>query len=54
MSEATGAAFAELFSRHDLVAVASDDADIIVDSAGFPIVEGGICTTLRGSGPRSA
>jgi CubicO group peptidase (beta-lactamase class C family) len=47
MSEATGQAFAELFSEHIWSQVAQRDADIIVDSAGFPIVEGGICTTLE-------
>src|SRR6476659_642137 len=47
MSEATGRTFAELFSEHIWSHVASRDADIIVDSAGFPVVEGGICTTLE-------
>jgi CubicO group peptidase (beta-lactamase class C family) len=46
--EATGRRFPELFS--DLVwsrIGAGHDADVIVDAAGFPAVEGGICTTLR-------
>jgi CubicO group peptidase (beta-lactamase class C family) len=47
MSEATGRTFADLFSEHIWSHVASRDADIIVDSAGFPVVEGGICTTLE-------
>ena len=47
MSAATGQTFAELFSEHIWSQVAQRDADIIVDSAGFPIVEGGICTTLE-------
>ncbi len=47
MSEATGQTFADLFSQHIWSHVAQRDADIIIDSAGFPIVEGGICTTLE-------
>jgi CubicO group peptidase (beta-lactamase class C family) len=47
MSEATGQTFAELFSEHIWSRVGAFDADIIVDSAGFPVVEGGICTTLQ-------
>jgi CubicO group peptidase (beta-lactamase class C family) len=47
MTAATGQSFAELFSQHIWSQFAADDADIIVDSAGFPIVEGGICTTLE-------
>lgn len=46
--EATGRRFPELFS--DLVwsrIGAEHDADVIVDAAGFPVVEGGICTTAR-------
>jgi CubicO group peptidase (beta-lactamase class C family) len=46
MCEATGQTFAELFSHHLWSRVAQHDADIIVDSAGFPVVDGGICTTL--------
>jgi CubicO group peptidase (beta-lactamase class C family) len=47
MSAATGRSFADLLSEHIWSHIAADDADIIVDSAGFPIVEGGICTTLH-------
>jgi CubicO group peptidase (beta-lactamase class C family) len=47
MCEATGQTFADLFSEHIWSLVAEHDADIIVDSAGFPVVEGGICTTLE-------
>lgn len=47
MCEASGMPFAELFSRHIWSHVAAADADIIVDTAGFPVVEGGICTTLE-------
>jgi CubicO group peptidase (beta-lactamase class C family) len=47
MVAATGEPFHELFSRHVWSHVAARDADIIVDSSGFPIVEGGICTTLE-------
>jgi CubicO group peptidase (beta-lactamase class C family) len=47
-AEATGRRFPDLFS--DLIwsrIGAEQNADVIVDSAGFPAVEGGICTTLR-------
>ncbi len=47
MCEASGQTFPELFSRHIWSQVAANDADMIVDSAGFPVVEGGICTTLE-------
>ena len=47
MSAATGQTFPELFSQHIWSQLAGRDADIIVDGAGFPIVEGGICTTLE-------
>ncbi len=47
MCEATGRTFADLFSEHIWSLVAEHDADIIVDSAGFAVVEGGICTTLE-------
>jgi CubicO group peptidase (beta-lactamase class C family) len=47
MSAATGEPFPDLFSRLVWSHVAVDDADIIVDAAGFPVVEGGICTTLE-------
>ncbi len=46
--EATGTRFPELFSRLIWSRIGAErDADIIVDAAGFPVVEGGICTTLR-------
>jgi CubicO group peptidase (beta-lactamase class C family) len=47
-TEATGRRFPDLFS--DLLwsrIGAEHDADVIVDAAGFPVVEGGICTTAR-------
>ncbi|HEY0521396.1 MAG TPA: serine hydrolase [Ilumatobacteraceae bacterium] len=47
MCAATGRTFHELFAEQVWSQVASSDADIIVDSAGFPVVEGGICTTLE-------
>ncbi|MEP7201554.1 MAG: serine hydrolase [Ilumatobacteraceae bacterium] len=47
MCEATGRTFADLFSQHIWSHLAARDAEIIVDPAGFPIVEGGICTTLE-------
>lgn len=47
MCEAAGEPFADLFSRHIWSQFAANDADIIVDAAGFPVVEGGICTTLE-------
>ncbi len=46
MCAATGQTFPELFSEHIWSQFADRDADIIVDAAGFPVVEGGICTTL--------
>jgi CubicO group peptidase (beta-lactamase class C family) len=47
MCEAAGQTFPELFSQHVWSHLAGRDADIIVDAAGFPVVEGGICTTLE-------
>ncbi|MEP7114857.1 MAG: serine hydrolase, partial [Ilumatobacteraceae bacterium] len=47
MCAATEQTFAELFSQHVWSHVAHRDADIIVDAAGFPVVEGGICTTVE-------
>ena len=47
MCEVTGQTFAELFSEHIWSLVATRDAEIIVDPSGFPVVEGGICTTLE-------
>ena len=46
--EATGQRFPDLFSELIWSQIGAEhDADIIVDAAGFPAVEGGICTTLR-------
>ena len=47
MCEAAGETFADLFSRHIWSQFAESDADIIVDAAGFPVVEGGICATME-------
>lgn len=47
MCAVSGQTFAELFSEHIWSLFAARDADIIVDRAGFPVVEGGICTTLE-------
>jgi CubicO group peptidase (beta-lactamase class C family) len=45
---ATGMPFPDLFSDRIWSRIGAErDAEIIVDAAGFPIVEGGICTTLR-------
>jgi CubicO group peptidase (beta-lactamase class C family) len=46
--EATGTRFPELFADRIWSRIGAEhDAEIIVDAAGFPVVEGGICTTLR-------
>ena len=51
LERAGGAPFPELFSAHVWSPLgAEEDAEIIVDHAGFPIVEGGICATLRDVG----
>jgi CubicO group peptidase (beta-lactamase class C family) len=43
--------FANLFAREIWSAIGAErDAEIMLDSAGFPLVEGGICTTLRDLG----
>jgi CubicO group peptidase (beta-lactamase class C family) len=43
-----GAPFPELFSREVWSRIGAErDAEIMLDRSGFPIVEGGICTTLR-------
>src|SRR3954462_2177908 len=48
VGEATGARFPDLFSRLVWSRIGAErDADIIVDEAGFAVVEGGICTTVR-------
>lgn len=45
---AGGMRFADLFSREIWSRIgAEEDAAVIVDDAGFAVVEGGICTTLR-------
>ena len=47
-AEATGTRFPDLFSRLIWSRIGAErDAEIIVDEAGFAIVEGGICTTVR-------
>jgi CubicO group peptidase (beta-lactamase class C family) len=47
-AEATGTRFPDLFSDRIWSRIGAEgDAEIIVDAAGFPVVEGGICTTLR-------
>jgi len=47
-AEATGTRFPDLFSRLIWSRIGAErDAEIIVDAAGFAVVEGGICTTLR-------
>ncbi len=46
--EVTGERFADLFSRLIWSRIGAEQAaDLIVDSAGFPVVEGGFCTTAR-------
>jgi CubicO group peptidase (beta-lactamase class C family) len=51
LARAGGDAFPELFSRELWSRIgAEQDAQIMVDGSGFPIVEGGICTTLRDLG----
>jgi CubicO group peptidase (beta-lactamase class C family) len=43
-----GAAFPELFSREVWSRIgAESEAQIMLDNSGFPVFEGGICTTLR-------
>ena len=43
-----GAAFPELFSRDVWSRIgAESEAQIMLDNSGFPVFEGGICTTLR-------
>ncbi len=46
--EITGERFADLFSRLLWSRIGAEhSADLIVDSAGFPVVEGGFCATAR-------
>ncbi|MGN6167137.1 MAG: serine hydrolase domain-containing protein [Solirubrobacteraceae bacterium] len=48
---AGGAPLPELLSAHLWSAIGAEhDAEIMVDSKGFPIIEGGICATLRDVG----
>ncbi|MBW2542607.1 MAG: serine hydrolase [Deltaproteobacteria bacterium] len=43
-----GGSFADLFSREIWSAIGAEfDAHIIIDTADFSVVEGGVCTTLR-------
>jgi CubicO group peptidase (beta-lactamase class C family) len=47
----SGGRFPELFSREIWSAIGAErDAEIVLDHSGFPVVEGGICTTLRDLG----
>ena len=47
-AEATGTRFPDLFADRIWSRLGAErDAEIIVDAAGFPAAEGGICTTLR-------
>lgn len=47
MCATTEQTFAQLFSQHIWSHLAGRDGDIIVDAAGFPVVEGGICATIE-------
>ena len=48
LTRVAGAPFPELFSREVWSRIgAEQDAPIMLDASGFPVVEGGICTTLR-------
>ena len=48
VEEATGQRFAEVFSDRLWSRIGAErDADLIVDAAGFPVVEGGLCATAR-------
>ena len=51
LSRAGGAPYPELFSRLLWSKIGAEhDAEIMLDHEGFPIVEGGFCTTLRDLG----
>jgi CubicO group peptidase (beta-lactamase class C family) len=51
LERAGGGRFADLFSREIWSGIGAEhDAAIILDKAGFSVVEGGICTTLRDLG----
>lgn len=48
LESAAGKSFAELFGAEIWSAIGAEfDAEIMLDRSGFPLVEGGICTTLR-------
>jgi CubicO group peptidase (beta-lactamase class C family) len=48
LERAGGAPFPELLSRELWSRIgAESDAQIMLDNSGFPVVEGGVCTTLR-------
>jgi CubicO group peptidase (beta-lactamase class C family) len=48
LERAGGSPWAELFSRHVWSPLGAEaDAFVMLDRSGFPIVEGGVCTTLR-------
>jgi CubicO group peptidase (beta-lactamase class C family) len=51
LTRAGGAPYPELFSTQVWSAIGAEhDAEIMVDREGFPIVEGGMCATLRDLG----
>jgi CubicO group peptidase (beta-lactamase class C family) len=51
LERAGGGSFADLFSREIWSAIGAEfDAQIILDTAGFSVVEGGVCATLRDLG----
>jgi CubicO group peptidase (beta-lactamase class C family) len=51
LERAGGGSFADLFSREIWSAIGAEcDAQIVLDAAGFSVVEGGVCTTLRDLG----
>jgi CubicO group peptidase (beta-lactamase class C family) len=48
LERAGGGPYPELYSRHVWSLLGAEhDAELLLDSSGFPIVEGGFCTTLR-------
>jgi CubicO group peptidase (beta-lactamase class C family) len=51
LERAGGESFADLFSREIWSAIGAEfDAQIMLDTAGFSVVEGGVCATLRDLG----
>ncbi len=51
LQNASGKSFSELFSTNIWSAIGAEfDAEIMLDHSGFPLVEGGICTTLKDLG----